>query len=172
MKELMRYYANCNKLINENLNQIIREKISEPYDLALKGYYFKTLGAIFDHLFATDMIWMQAFLKIENFGLDLEKEIGQVPEYGAHIFNNFDEYIMQRTRLDNFILSFVSRINDDFTVRTVSRKTGSGNLIERVVFKAMVHFFNHQTHHRGQVSSILDEMNVENNYSNMIFYDV
>ena len=171
MKEIMLYYANCNKMINRNLTEIVKDRIDEPYELNLKGYSFKTLGAIFDHLFVTDMIWMQAFLRIENYGFDLEKEVGPVPEYGARVFMSFDNYITQRTRLDNFILSFVSCFDEQFLTQTVSRKTSDGNLIERVAFKAMVHFFNHQTHHRGQISAILDEMNIENNYSNMILFD-
>ena len=138
----------------------------------LKGYFFKTLGAIFDHLFATDMVWMREFLNIENYGLDLEKEIGRIPEYGNNVFKSFHEYIIQRTKLDNFILSFVSRIEKDFYTQTISRKASNGIIIERIAFKAMVHFFNHQTHHRGQISAILDERNIENNYSNMIFFDI
>lgn len=171
MKEIMLYYANCNKLINENLIQVVKENIAEPYDLNLSGYFFKTLGAIFDHSFSSDMNWMRAFLEIENYGLDLEKEIGQVPKYGADVFKTFDEYIIQRVRLDNFILDFVSCMDEDFLTQTVSRKTSRGSLMERTAFKAMVHFFNHQTHHRGQISAILDGMNIENNYSNMIFFD-
>lgn len=55
MKEIMLYYANCNKMINRNLTEIVKDRIDEPYELNLKGYFFTTLGAIFDHLFVTDM---------------------------------------------------------------------------------------------------------------------
>jgi len=172
MKEIMLYYANCNKLINENMIQVIKDNIADPYGHVLKGYFFKTLGAIFDHSFTADMIWMQAFMNIKNYDLDLGKDVGQIPDYGSQVFKNFDEYIKQRTKLDNFILDFVSHIDEDFLTQTVSRKSSSGSLIERTAFKAMVHFFNHQTHHRGQISAILDEMNIENNYSNMIALDI
>ena len=33
---------------------------------------------------------------------------------------------------------------------------------------ALDHVFNHQTHHRGQVSQILDEMGVAHDFSNLI----
>jgi hypothetical protein len=62
---------------------------------------------------------LKPLLSIENYGLDLEKEIGQVPECGAHVFKSFDEYIIQRTRLDNFILSFISRIDEEFLTQNL-----------------------------------------------------
>ncbi len=31
-----------------------------------------------------------------------------------------------------------------------------------------LHLFNHQTHHRGQISVLLDQLGVENDYSNLI----
>ena len=34
-----------------------------------------------------------------------------------------------------------------------------------------MHMFNHQTHHRGQVSLVLDQFGIENYYSNMILID-
>ena len=39
---------------------------------------------------------------------------------------------------------------------------------EHPLWWAVSHFFNHQTHHRGQVSQILDEMGVAHDFSNLI----
>lgn len=33
-----------------------------------------------------------------------------------------------------------------------------------------MHFFNHQTHHRGQIAAVLDAAGIENDYSNLIWY--
>jgi uncharacterized damage-inducible protein DinB len=115
---------------------------------------------------------MQAFLDIESYGLDLEKEFGFVPKYGDRVFQSFDTYVSQRTKLDTFILRFVSCIDEKFLLQTVSRKLKDGTVLKRIAYKAMVHFFNHQTHHRGQISAILDERNIVNNFSNMIFEDI
>ncbi|MFW6212953.1 MAG: DinB family protein [Spirochaetota bacterium] len=34
--------------------------------------------------------------------------------------------------------------------------------------KILLHLFNHQTHHRGAISQILDEHGVKNDYSNLL----
>jgi uncharacterized damage-inducible protein DinB len=44
-----------------------------------------------------------------------------------------------------------------------------GKQQEKPAWRALLHFFNHQTHHRGQVSVLLDQMSVTNDFSNLIW---
>jgi uncharacterized damage-inducible protein DinB len=37
-------------------------------------------------------------------------------------------------------------------------------------WQALLHVFNHQTHHRGQVAQVLDEHGMENDVPNIIWY--
>jgi len=46
-----------------------------------------------------------------------------------------------------------------------------GEKKEHVFWKALMHMFNHQTHHRGQVSQILDQLKLENDFSNIILIE-
>ena len=168
MREIMEYYAKCNKEINAAMNAILAGNLADPYALELEGYFFKRLSEILEHLFATDMIWMKAFAAIDAFGLDLEGEVRAVPGYGDRVFGSFAEYRAHREKLDDFIARYMDRLDDGFFGKTVSRTTKSGELIERPAYRALTHFFNHQTHHRGQISNILDNLKIENNYSNML----
>jgi len=103
--------------------------------------------------------------------MDLAKEVREVPAYGAKVFQDFNEYEMSRSKLDLFMLEYMSRLDDEIFRKMVSRRMKDGQLMEREAYRAMVHFFNHQTHHRGMISNILDNLNIENNYSNMIYLD-
>ena len=47
----------------------------------------------------------------------------------------------------------------------------NGQRVEKVFWKAIIHFFNHQTHHRGQIAEMLDILQIENDYSNMVFIE-
>jgi len=171
MKEIMLYYARCNRAINETMNGLIRKNIPNPCELKLDGYYFKRLGDVLDHLFGTGMIWMKAFCDIDSFQMDLVAEAGAVPAYGEKVFSDFTEYEAATAKLDAFILEYTARLNDGFFHKKVSRKMKDGQVIEREVYRAMIHFFNHQTHHRGQISNILDNLNIDNNYSNMLYLE-
>gem|GEM_PF-2026000 len=171
MKEIMFYYAQCNKRINETMIDNIQKNIKDPFSLSLDGYFFKTLGQILEHIFVADMIWMKAFSDLNSYGMSLENEVMPIPSYDDHIFTNFSDYCKARVDLDTFICAYMEKIDDSLLQKTVSRKTKDGQLMERMASKAIIHFFNHQTHHRGQISNILDNLKIENNYSNMIFLD-
>ncbi len=171
MKDAMVYYAKCNQAINKMMTEILTKNIPDPFGLKLAGYYFKALPELLDHTFVTDMVWIKSFLDIDNYGLDLVQEVAPIPSFGDKVFSTYDEYLSMRARLDGFIVEYMMSIQDEIFAKKVVRITRSGDRIEKIVYKAMIHFFNHQTHHRGQISNILDNINIENNFSNMIFLD-
>ena len=168
MKEVMRYYARCNREINANMAKIIGEKIENPMSLALKGYFFPTLGKLLEHIYIADMVWIKAFGAIESCGLDFEKELGPTPDYKDSLFSDFGAYREKRAAFDEFIARYADLIDEGFFGKKVVRVNRKGERTEKDAWKAVLHFFNHQTHHRGQVSCILDELGIENDYSNMI----
>lgn len=168
MKEVMGYYARCNREINTNMAKIIGEKIEKPMSLALKGYFFPTLGKLLEHIYIADMVWIKAFGSIDDCGLDFEKELGPTPDYKDVLFADFDSYRESRETFDEFIERYAEKVGEGFFLKKVVRVNRKGERTEKDVWKAVLHCFNHQTHHRGQVSCILDELGIENDYSNMI----
>ena len=172
MRELFVYYARCNRKINQTMLDLLHEKVESPFERALDGYHFRTLGQLLEHLWVADMLWMKAFEDLESYGLSLVGEVAPLSSYGEKVFADFASYRSARARLDDFICRFMERVDETLFSKTVSRKTRAGVLLERQAPLALVHFFNHQTHHRGQVSALLDLWKVENDYSNMIFLEV
>jgi uncharacterized damage-inducible protein DinB len=39
----------------------------------------------------------------------------------------------------------------------------------KIIWRVLLHVFNHQTHRRGQVAALLDQFGVANDYSNLIW---
>jgi uncharacterized damage-inducible protein DinB len=171
MKETLKYYARCNSAINAAMIETIEKAGLEPFQLELPGYFFKTLGAIFEHVYVADLNWLKAFTDLAPYGFDFAAAFGPLPAYGDKLFSNLSGYKEARLRLDAFISDYCGRIDEELLSKSVSRQLRDGTRLEREAGKALVHFFNHQTHHRGQVSCVLDERQIENNYSNMIFFD-
>ena len=170
MKQLMVYYAQCNRQINRVMLDTIAGNLDHPFEKPIEGYHFKTLGQILEHVFTSDMLWLKAFSDLASYGLSVT-EVHALPAYGAKVFSSFDDYRAARERLDDYIVRYCERVDEVLFEQKVSRKLKSGVLLERSAALALVHFFNHQTHHRGQISGLLDALGVENDYSNMIFLE-
>lgn len=45
-----------------------------------------------------------------------------------------------------------------------------GEEIEKIFWITIIHIFNHQTHHRGEISAMLDILNIKNDYSGIRLY--
>ena len=149
MKEIYEYYAKCNKAMNAEMLGLIHSHIENPYEHELKGYFFKSLGLLLEHVYVSDMNWMKAFIEINDHGMRIE-EVGIMPEAGRQLFFVYDDYATQREKLDLFVIRYMSELDELDLAETVSRMTKKQGKIERIVWKALIHFFNHQTHHRGK----------------------
>jgi len=168
MKEIAQYYARCNQKINSDMLGVIAGNVEDPLNHPLQGYFFKTLGKLLEHIYIADSVWLKAFTGVENYGIDVEKVMGATPGYNEQAFKNFEDYRSAREKLDNLIIEYMNKVENDFFAKKVVRINRRGERTEKDTWKAVLHFFNHQTHHRGQISNILDDMNIENDYSNMI----
>ncbi len=171
MKELFVYYARCNAEIDSRMLTLLEERVDEPMKTPLSGYFFKTLGELLEHIYVANANWMSAFVGLADHGIDLTEVIGPLPKYGERVFGSFAEYTAAQRRLDELIVRYCEALTDEDLNAVLSRKRRNGETTSKVVWKALLHFFNHQTHHRGQVSCILDELKIQNDYSNMIFIE-
>jgi uncharacterized damage-inducible protein DinB len=171
MKELVRYYARCNTKVNKDMGELLARTVPDPLNMALDGYFFKTLGSILEHIYIADRMWMNAFASVDTCGMDFEAELGPMPKFGERIFTSFEAFSAARSALDAVIERYMDSLPEEYFGKRLTRINRKGEQEERDTMKAVVHFFNHQTHHRGQVSAILDTMKIENDFSNMIRID-
>jgi uncharacterized damage-inducible protein DinB len=103
------------------------------------GLFFGSVHATLNHLLVADYIWMRRFTGD-----------GPQPERLSQILHeDFAELRAAREREDERILAFVTQASD--YDRVLSYQNSSGRIFEQALGPALAHFFNHQTHHRGQV---------------------
>jgi uncharacterized damage-inducible protein DinB len=103
------------------------------------GLFFGSLHGTLNHLLVADYIWMRRFTGD-----------GPQPERLNQILHeDFDELRAAREAEDERIFTFVTSASD--YDRTLEYQNSSGKTFQQVLGPALTHFFNHQTHHRGQV---------------------
>src|ERR1700753_1759187 len=103
------------------------------------GLFFGTIHGTLNHLLVADYIWMRRFTGD-----------GPQPERLSQILHeDFAELRAAREAEDERILSFVT--GTESYDRVIEYQTSTGKTFSQQLGPALTHFFNHQTHHRGQV---------------------
>jgi len=66
------------------------------------------------------------------------------------------------------IVQFIDELGDSQLGLMIKYKNYKGENIEKEFWKTLLHWFNHQTHHRGQVSVLLDLLGIDHDYSGLV----
>ena len=86
---------------------------------------------------------------------------------GQGQFSDFEEYRRERALVDAIFVDWMASPTPPDSAR--SSPIGLAGMPKRYFVRdALDHVFNHQTHHRGQVSQILDELGIKHDFSNLI----
>ena len=111
-----------------------------------RGAFFKSVHGTLNHLLVVDRIWMRRFTGE-----------GEAPtRLDAILFEALSDLRAARIREDERIAAYVDRLSDtDLAGRIRFRTIVSPADVEQALTPALMHFFNHQTHHRGQVHTLL-----------------
>jgi uncharacterized damage-inducible protein DinB len=145
MTERYKMFAGYNAWANERLYDAA-SKLSDADYRADRGAFFKSVHGTLNHLLVADRIWMQRFTGTG----DAPKQLNAV------LFDRFKPLREARRAEDARISTFCAglteeRLTSDFTYRTMVNAT----TIVQPLAPALDHFFNHQTHHRGQAHALL-----------------
>jgi uncharacterized damage-inducible protein DinB len=143
--ERYRMFAGYNAWANERLYDAAA-KLSDADYRADRGAFFKSVHGTLNHVLVGDRIWMQRFTGT-----------GAAPkQLDVILFDDFKELRAARRAEDERISRYCAGLGPeqlarDFSYRTIVNAT----TITQPLAPALDHFFNHQTHHRGQVHALL-----------------
>ena len=118
-----------------------------------RGVFFKSMQGTLNHLLVTDKIWLNRLSPAAA-------AFGPAPQkLDAILFANFTELRTEREAQDMRIVEFVAGLSQAALISTVLyRRVSSPEQIEQAVAPALAHWFNHQTHHRGQAHAVLTSL--------------
>jgi uncharacterized damage-inducible protein DinB len=145
MTDRYRMFAGYNAWANERLFQAAA-RLSDADYRADRGAFFKSVHGTLNHLLVGDRIWMRRFTGEGDAPARLD----------AILFEDFAELRSARHAEDQRIAHYIEALDDtklagEFTYRTI---TNPATVTQRLA-PALDHFFNHQTHHRGQAHCLL-----------------
>ena len=121
--------------------------------------FFGSLSGTLNHLLAGDTIWLKRFATHPaNFpALAAMNDMPQPGGLTHHFSDHLPALRGQREKLDAVISAWAAQLTDDDLARTFEYRSTNGDLYRKHFGSVLAHFFNHQTHHRGQASTLLTQ---------------
>lgn len=145
MKSHFAMLAGYNAWANERIYDAVAQVPDEEFR-ADRGAFFKSLHGTLNHLLVADRIWLKRFTGK-----------GEAPNrLDAILFERFDDLRGARRQEDERIVDYIDSLSEDALAQRFSYQTITNPAtIEQPLVPALLHFFNHQTHHRGQAHALL-----------------
>lgn len=136
--------AGYNAWANERLYDAA-EKLSDEEYRADRGAFFKSIHGTLNHLLVADRIWMKRFTGQ-----------GEAPnKLDAILFQELAPLRAARDREDARIRAYVAGLSEQELAANFSYLTIVNPMtVTQPLAPALDHFFNHQTHHRGQAHAL------------------
>ena len=147
MLEQLGALARYNRWMNDKLFAAAGELSDEERKRDL-GAFFRSIHGTLNHLLLADRIWLARF------------GVSEVPAFasmGDELFADFGELRRERVETDGTISAFVAELTEDRLAAPITYPRGQRKL-EHPLWFAVLHLFNHQTHHRGQVTTLMTQL--------------
>jgi uncharacterized damage-inducible protein DinB len=163
------YLARYNRAANETMIAHLAA-LESGGTAAPRGSYFGSIQGILDHAIMCDINWLRRFRELFPQDEPLNRPRLSPPGHAwtVYEFPEFDEYRRERTVVDGILVDWIAQADTSLFGEVLAYSDSHG-LSKSYYFRdALDHLFNHQTHHRGQVSQILDELGIKHDYSNLI----
>jgi len=113
----------------------------------LRPAFFKSIHGTLNHILVGDRIWLHRFSGkvVASTGLD------------AILYDEFEELWQARIAEDELIQSFAASLSEATLNQSIRYVNNAGIEYINPMSLLVAHFFNHQTHHRGQVHNLLSQ---------------
>ncbi|HXA24553.1 MAG TPA: DinB family protein [Acetobacteraceae bacterium] len=143
----VRLMAAYNAEMNRRLYEAA-ERLSDAERKADRGAFWHSIHGTLTHLVWGDTQWMSRF---DNWP---KPEVGQ--KQSATMIDDFETLRARRVKADADIIGWAGRVDDAWLAEDLVWFSGSAQKeLRRKKGPLVLHFFNHQTHHRGQAHALL-----------------
>jgi uncharacterized damage-inducible protein DinB len=128
-----------------------------------RGAFFGSIHATLDHLILCDRSWLG---RIRKSGLPFPsltdaELVDSIVRLDEGVFPRFDELRAGRRTTDRVLECFVAELTPELLATDLEYRNSKGIPFSQPLWHVVAHVFNHQTHHRGQVTTLLSQLGID-----------
>lgn len=163
--------ANYNDRMNLQIVNVVGS-IANSHLNENKGGFFESIFGTLNHILVADLIWLSRFnLHSNNYkSLQTVSELPTPKNLSDILYSDFESYMYVRKTVDSAIKNWLDNdIDDSDFNRSLEYSNTTGIKTSRNFGELLSHFFNHQTHHRGQISTLLNQIGHDIGVTDFLF---
>ena len=143
IRTMAEYNAEMNRRLYAAAARLSDTERREPH-----GAYWGSIHGTLTHILWGDQQWMSRF--------DAWPKPATPIKQSASMIDDFATLTTEREKADVDILCWANKVDDAWLAEDLTWFSGAADREVRAPLRLLVtHFFNHQTHHRGQVHAML-----------------
>lgn len=128
-----------------------------------RGAFFGSILGTLNHLVVADTIWLKRFAAhpSRHAALDPVRALAMPTALDQVVSDDFTALSAHRAMLDDVIVRWVASLDAGDLRHVLEYANTRGDRFRRELSALLAHFFNHQAHHRGQVTTLLSQAGVD-----------
>jgi uncharacterized damage-inducible protein DinB len=155
-----RRYSRYNAWLNQSLLEasLGLPKAEQDKD---QNIFFQSLTGSWNHIMVGDLLWLNRLAKIFPI---LDDQMDQWPKptkLNQMLYSNLEDLAKPRQQLDELIIQWCDFLRESDCEDRLQYHNSQEELQVRPLPDVLQHLFNHQTHHRGQISAVLSQLGID-----------
>ena len=157
LKILFQTYARYNQAMNAQI-YVACSKLRDEERRRNGGAWFKSIHGTLNHILLADKAWLGRFTG----------EPFVVAALDTELFETWDELRSERVAFDERLIAWIDaleaeRLRENLTFQPMSRP----GPVTLPLWLAATHLWNHQTHHRGQATTLMNALGADSGVSDL-----
>ncbi len=154
--------ANYNQWMNRKLYDAALTLTDAELAMDRQAFFGSILGTL-NHLVLGDTVWLKRFAQHPaGFSALVPMQAVATPADLKHLaFADIRQLAAHRTWLDQLIVDWSHTVQETDLDHRLHYSNMRGVTADKDFFSLLVHFFNHQTHHRGQATTLLTQAGLD-----------
>ena len=169
VKKYYQHLAHYNQWINKRVYSAVarlnRDALSQN-----RGAYFGSIIGTLNHILVGDIFWFKRFaIHPANYqSLEYFRSVKNPASLDEILHDELSELLEVREHTDALIVQFISELSDEVIASTLKYKNSKGQEFNKNMGDLLLHVFNHQTHHRGQISTLLYQAGIDAGVTDLV----
>ena len=162
LTENFRVMARYNQWMNAKMYEVVSD-LPAAERTADRGAYFGSIEGTLNHILVGDLVWMKRFADglPDYSSLDPVRAMTVPDQLDQMLYPTWEGLKIARQAMDDHVLRFCDQLTDSDLEMSLVHANMAGEPQRGKLGLLVHHFFNHQTHHRGQVTTLLSQFGID-----------